>query len=64
VLLLHPDGSPFIPLSVVTGLHERLPDAELQVFAHAKHDLPFSHGRECAATLRRFLERRVVGTRG
>ncbi len=58
VLLLHPDDSPFIPVSVVRDLHARLRDAELQVFAHARHGLPFSHGRECAAALRGFLERR------
>ena len=63
VLLLHPDASPFIPLPVVADLHARLPDAELQVFAHARHGLPFSHGKACAAALRRFLERRF-GTMG
>ncbi len=58
VLLLHPDDSPFIPVPVAADLHARLPDAELQVFAHARHGLPFSHGRACAAALRGFLERR------
>ncbi len=58
VLLLHPDDSPFIPVPVAADLHARLPDAELQVFAHARHGLPFSHGRACAAALRDFLARR------
>jgi len=58
VLLMHPDKSPFIPVAVMSDLYARLPDAELQIFAHAKHGLPFSHGRDCAATLRRFLDRR------
>lgn len=59
-LLLHPDGSPFIPVSVMADLHRLLPDAELNVFGHARHGLPFSHARECAAVLRSFLERRDV----
>ncbi|MBX9946839.1 MAG: alpha/beta hydrolase [Reyranella sp.] len=59
-LLLHPDGSPFIPVSVMADLHRLLPDAELNVFGHARHGLPFSHARECAAALRAFLERRGV----
>jgi len=58
VLILHPDGSPFIPVSAAVQLYAGLPDAELHVFGHAKHGLPFSHGLECARTLRRFLTRR------
>lgn len=58
VLILHPDGSPFIPVSAAVQLRDELPDAELYVFGHAKHGLPFSHGPECAETLRRFLARR------
>lgn len=60
VLVLHPDGSPFIPVSVAAQLCAGLPDAELHVFGHAKHGLPLSHGRECAAPLRRFLDRRCA----
>ena len=56
VLLLHPDGSPFIPVPVAAALHRLLPNAELRVFGHAKHGLPFSHGRECTAKLRSFLD--------
>jgi pimeloyl-ACP methyl ester carboxylesterase len=56
VLLLHGDSSPFIPVAVMADLRERLPDARLQVFAHARHGLPFSHAAECAAVLRRFLD--------
>jgi pimeloyl-ACP methyl ester carboxylesterase len=57
-LLLSPDASPFIPLEVMVSLHSRIPEAELQVFAHAKHGLPLSHGARCARVLRDFLERR------
>lgn len=56
VLLMHGDGSPFIPVSVMAEMHAALPDSRLQVFAHARHGLPFSHARECAAALRAFLD--------
>lgn len=55
VLLLHGDSSPFIPVPVLADLKARLSDARLQVFAHARHGLPFSHARECAQVLREFL---------
>jgi pimeloyl-ACP methyl ester carboxylesterase len=57
VLLLHPDGSPFIPVAVAAEMYRLLPHAELNVFGHARHGLAFSHGHECAALLRSFLER-------
>jgi pimeloyl-ACP methyl ester carboxylesterase len=57
-LILHPDASPFIPVAVAAQMHAGLPDSELHVIGHAKHGMPFSHGRECAAILRRFLDRR------
>lgn len=56
VLLLHGDSSPFIPVPVLADLKSRLPDARLQVFAHARHGLPFSHAKECAQVLRDFLQ--------
>lgn len=55
VLLLHGDSSPFIPVAVMADLKTRLPDARLQVFAHAKHGLPFSHAQACAQTLCNFV---------
>lgn len=55
-LLLHGDSSPFIPVSVMADLRARLPRAQMQVFAHARHGLPFSHARECSQVLRRFLD--------
>jgi pimeloyl-ACP methyl ester carboxylesterase len=57
VLLLHPDGSPFIPVAVAAEMHRLLPKAELNVFGHARHGLPFSHGAQSAALLRSFLDR-------
>ncbi len=57
VLLLHGDSSPFIPVTIMADLHAALPNSEMQVFAHAKHGLPFSHGNECAVVVRDFLAR-------
>lgn len=56
VLLLHPDGSPFIPVPVMAELHRLLPTSRLQVFPHARHGLPFSHARECSTVFRSFLD--------
>ncbi len=57
VLLLHGDSSPFIPVAVMAELHARLPRSTFQVFPHAKHGLPFSHGPDCARALAAFLDR-------
>ena len=56
LLLLHPDGSPFIPVPVMAGFHARVPGARLHVIGRAKHGLPFSHAGDCSALLRGFLE--------
>jgi 3-oxoadipate enol-lactonase len=60
-LLLHPDGSPFIPVPVMAELHRLLVGSQLHVFGHARHGLPFSHARECAAVFRSFLDSRETG---
>jgi pimeloyl-ACP methyl ester carboxylesterase len=57
-LLLHPDGSPFIPVPVMAELHRLLPDAELNVIGRSRHGLPYSHASQCAALLRDFLDRK------
>jgi pimeloyl-ACP methyl ester carboxylesterase len=57
-LLLSPDSSPFIPVSIMADLYARLENAELQVFARSRHGLPYSHGSECATVLKRFLKDR------
>jgi pimeloyl-ACP methyl ester carboxylesterase len=59
-LLLSPEASPFIPLEIMAGMREKIAGAELQVFAHAKHGLPLSHGARCARVLRDFLARHAV----
>lgn len=55
-LLLHPDGSPFIPVPIMTELHRLVPGSQLYVVGHARHGLPFSHDRFCADRLRAFLD--------
>jgi pimeloyl-ACP methyl ester carboxylesterase len=55
-LLLHPDGSPFIPVPIMAELHRLLPTSQLHVVGHARHGLPFSHDRLCARRLRSFLD--------
>ena len=64
VLLLHPDSSPFIPVEVMAALQRALLDARLQVFAHARHGLPFSHAAECAAAVARFIDRHTPNPAG
>jgi pimeloyl-ACP methyl ester carboxylesterase len=56
-LLLHPDGSPFIPVAVMAELHRLLPNAELNVIGRSRHGLPYSHAAQCASLLRAFLDR-------
>ncbi|MBY0318003.1 MAG: alpha/beta hydrolase [Reyranella sp.] len=57
-LLLHPDGSPFIPVPIMAELHRLLPDAELNVIGRSRHGLPYSHAGLCASLLRAFLDRK------
>jgi pimeloyl-ACP methyl ester carboxylesterase len=59
-LLLAPEASPFIPLEVMASMRAAIPGAELQVFAHAKHGLPLSHGQACAQVMLDFLGRRAL----
>jgi pimeloyl-ACP methyl ester carboxylesterase len=56
ILLMHGDSSPFIPIAVMADLKGKLQRSRLQIFAHARHGLPFSHAKECAEALRRFLD--------
>jgi pimeloyl-ACP methyl ester carboxylesterase len=58
LLILSPDGSPFIPAAMATELKGLVPDSELMVFPNTRHGLPFSHARACAETTLRFLQRR------
>ncbi len=55
LLLLHPDGSPFIPVPVMADFRARVPGARLHVVGGAKHGLPFSHAGFCSGLLAGFL---------
>jgi pimeloyl-ACP methyl ester carboxylesterase len=58
LLILSPDGSPFISAAMAAELKDLVPDAELMVFPGTRHGLPFSHARPCAEATLRFLHRR------
>lgn len=58
LLILSPDGSPFISAAMAAELKGLVPDAELMVFAGTRHGLPFSHARICAETTLHFLHHR------
>lgn len=57
-LVLAPDSSPFVCLDLLREIAAAVPNAELQVFAGARHGLPYARGAECAAVMRAFLDRR------
>jgi pimeloyl-ACP methyl ester carboxylesterase len=56
VLLVHPDGSPFIPVALMAELLDLLADARLEVVAGARHGLPFSHAGRVSTLVRSFLD--------
>ncbi len=58
VLLLAPDGSPFVPPAVTAEMHALLARSEMQIFAGARHGLACSHGAACAGKLIEFLDAR------
>ena len=60
VLLLHPDASPFIPVSLMADFRNALPNARLNVIGIARHGLPFSHAATCAALLADFLAETAI----
>ena len=57
LLILSPDGSPFVPASMATELAGLVAGSELAVFPGTRHGLPFSHGPECAERVAGFLAR-------
>ena len=58
LLVLSPDGSPFISTAMAAELQGLVPGAELCIFANTRHGLPFSHGPACAQAMLRFLTAR------
>jgi 3-oxoadipate enol-lactonase len=55
LLVLSPDGSPFISTAMAAELQALVPGAELCIFPNTRHGLPFSHGEACAREMLRFL---------
>jgi hypothetical protein len=41
-LILNPDKNPFRQVAVAAKVHAELPESELHVIGHAKHDMPSS----------------------
>ena len=60
-LLISPDGSPFVSTEITREIHDRIPDAEMQIFAGTRHGLVCSHGKECSQCFLEFLIRRGLG---
>jgi|TARA_Y100000588_G_scaffold17611_1_gene18300 pimeloyl-ACP methyl ester carboxylesterase len=57
VLLIHPDSSPFLPVSMSAEIHSLLPNSELMVIPHAKHAIACSHAKEASAAFLNFINR-------
>ncbi|MBH67737.1 MAG: hypothetical protein CMM58_05230 [Rhodospirillaceae bacterium] len=60
VLLIHPDSSPFLPVSMCAEIHSLLPNSELMVIPHAKHAIACSHAKEAAHAFLTFVKERAV----
>jgi pimeloyl-ACP methyl ester carboxylesterase len=60
LMLLHPDGSPFIPVPVMAEFRSLVPRARLHVIGRSKHGLPFSHATLCAKLLRGFIDENAI----
>ncbi len=59
ILILAPDGSPFVERSMPADLHGLVPGSELQWFPGQRHSLLMSRPRECATAYLAFLRRRT-----
>jgi len=60
VLLIHPDSSPFLPVSMSAEIHNLLPNSEMMVIPHAKHAIACSHATEAALAFMDFVGERVA----
>jgi pimeloyl-ACP methyl ester carboxylesterase len=59
ILILAPDGSPFVDQSLPAELHAHIATSELQWFPGQRHSLLMSRAQECAAAYVAFLKRRT-----
>ena len=60
VLILAPDGSPFVDRSMAADLHALIATSELQWFPGQRHSLLMSRARACSAAYVDFIERRLI----
>lgn len=59
ILLLAPDGSPFVDRAIAADLHTLIATSELQWFPGQRHSLLMSRAHACAAAYVAFIERRL-----
>lgn len=59
ILILAPDGSPFVDRSMPADLHALVATSELQWFPGQRHSLLMSRAHECATAYLAFLKRRT-----
>ena len=59
ILILAPDGSPFVNRAMPADLHALISGSELQWFPGQRHSLLMSRGRDCAMAYLAFLKRRT-----
>ena len=59
ILILAPDGSPFVDRSMPSDLHALIANSELRWFPGQRHSLLMSRAPECAAAYADFLKRRT-----
>lgn len=61
VLILAPDGSPFVERSMPADLHALITGSEIQWFPGQRHSLLMSRADQCAAAYVAFMNRRLPG---
>jgi pimeloyl-ACP methyl ester carboxylesterase len=59
ILILAPEGSPFVDRSMPADLHALVTTSELHWFPNQRHSLIMSRARECASAYTAFLKRRT-----
>jgi len=60
VLLIHPDSSPFLPVTMSAEIHSLLPNSEMMVIPHAKHAIACTHAKEASRAFLDFVHRSIV----
>ena len=60
VLLIHPDASPFLPVTISAEMHSLLPNSDMMVIPHAKHAIACSHAMEGAIAFLDLTRERTI----